>query len=91
MHPWCLLSTACSNSESGQEPRVQCSWSHSKGLGETPVESPSPMTRDPIKLEDAARKYHVLAALLNMGVEKTARCSQQLHTRPTYTKPGSYG
>jgi len=31
-----------------------------------------------------------MAALPNIGAEKTARRSQQT-TRPTYMKPGSYG
>ena len=35
-------------------------------------------TKNGKKLEDAARKYQVMAALPNVRVEKTARRSQQL-------------
>ena len=43
-----------------------------------------------LKLEDVARKYHVMAALPNIGVEKNG-APFSATTRPTYTKPGSYG
>jgi len=43
-----------------------------------------------LKLEDVARKYHVMAALPNIGVEKNG-VPFSATTRPTYTKPGSYG
>jgi len=40
------------------------------------------------QLEDVARKYHMMtmAALMNIGLGKNVTT-----TRPTYTKPGSYG
>jgi len=41
-------------------------------------------------LEDAAQKYHVMTALLSISVEKNG-APFSATTRPTYTKPGSYG
>jgi len=43
------------------------------------------------KLEDVARKYHVMATLPNTGVEKNNGMPFWSTTRPTYTKPRSYG
>jgi len=75
-YQWSVVTTSLSCNISKILPLIQCTW-----LLVTMIRFSVSIRQ--LKLENVAQKYHVMAALPNIGVEKSAHHSEQRQGRST--------